>query len=417
MLSAQIGCDSAVDDSMTPPGEVAISDLERDLSPSALPGDIDTLIAGNTAFAADAYRQLSVEPGNLFYSPLSVSIAMAMTYGGARGDTAQQMADVLGYELSQDKLHPAFNWLDLQLSSRGQGAQGSDGEGFRLNVINNTFGQRGYSFEAEYLDLIAQSYGTGLSLLDFESDPDGARQIINDWVAEMTEERIEDLLPDGSIDSGTRLVLANAVYFNAAWKTPFEPEQTAPDVFRTPGGDVTVPMMSGQVESMTHMQGADFQAIGLPYDGDELDMVMIVPDEGTFDAFEQNLDGATLQAIFSGLSSGPYGAISMPSFGFRTKVNMVEMFKELGLIDAFDQNADFSGIDGTRNLVITGIFHEAFIDVNEAGTEAAAATAVVVGETSVPERFVVDRPFVFAIRDIATGTVVFLGRVVDPSAS
>ena len=408
-------CDSGTN-APPPPGERAASELARDRTPNVAPGDADALVIGNTAFAVDAYHEIRQAPGNLFYSPLSVSMAMAMTYGGARGDTEAQMADALHFTLPNESLHAAFNWLDLELSSRGQGAQGADGDGFRLNLINNTFGQMGYQFLPEYLDLLALNYGVGMSLLDFLNDPEGARESINQWVAEVTEERIEDLLPAGSISPSTRLVLTNAVYFNAAWDTPFNENATSPGTFHAPAGDVTVDMMNGTVDAMTHMQGEGYQAIGLPYDGQELDMVLIIPDEGMFETVEGNLSSALFDDVFTALSPGPYGALAMPSFGFRTKVDMVEIFQNLGLIAAFDASADFSGINGARDLMITGIFHEAFIQVNEAGTEAAAATAVVVDETSVPQSFTVDRPFLFAIRDIQTGTVLFLGRVLDPSA-
>lgn len=416
-LFMSTACGSGGPAAQPPPGELVVSEVARELSPNVSEQTMSELVAGNTQFATDVYQELRQTPGNLFYSPLSISLAMAMTYAGARGNTEAQMADVLHFTLPPENLHPAFNALDLELASRGQGAQGADGEGFRLNIINQTFGQTGYQFVPEYLDLLARHYGAGMALLDFMNDAEGARQAINKWVADVTGDRIENLLPEGSIDDATRLVLTNAVYFNAAWKTPFEPEATAPDTFHTLTGDVTVDMMNGEVESMTHMEGPGYQAIGIPYDGDELRMVLIVPDLGTFEAFEETLDQALLDNVFASLAEGPYGILSMPLFGFRSKVDMVDTFRSLGLTDAFDDNADFSGINGRRNLVITGIFHEAFINVNEAGTEAAAATAVIIGETSLPETFIVDRPFIFAIQDIETNAVLFLGRVVDPSAS
>ncbi|MEM9489301.1 MAG: serpin family protein, partial [Myxococcota bacterium] len=217
------------------------------------------------------------------------------------------------------------------------------------------------------------------------------------------------------IRPSTRLVLTNAVYFNAAWKTPFVTDFTYDSTFQAIGGDVTVPMMNGEPESMQYAAGDGYEAIALPYDGDELDMVMIVPEQGNFAAFEAGFDTSTVAEIFAGLGPSEYGALSMPKFEFRYKADLVEMFKALGMTDAFDSRADFSGMDGSRNLSITAIVHEAFVKVNEAGTEAAAATGVVVGETSAPLPFVVDRPFIFLIRDVATGTVIFLGRVTDPS--
>lgn len=401
---------------LPPPGELVSSQLQRNLSPEVSAADAEALVTGSTAFAVDAYRQLSQEGGNIFYSPFSISMAMAMTYAGARTVTAEQMASALHYTLPQEQLHPAINWLDLELSRRGQGAAGADGQGFRLNMANAVFGQDGYGFLPEYLDLLAVNYGAGLALLDFETDPEAARLAINNWVADSTEDRIPDLFPRGTIRSDTRLVLTNAVYFNAAWKQPFEPERTVDGTFHAAGGDVIVPMMSGENDSLRYTSGDGYQALALPYDGDELDMVMIMPDEGRFEDIEAGLDAAFLTNIFDSLAPGQYGMLTMPKFEFRFKAELIEQFQELGLTSAFNGQADFSGMDGTRNLMITAIVHEAFVKVNEAGTEASAATGVAVGETAVPPGITVDRPFLFLIRDIETGAVLFLGRMLDPTA-
>ncbi len=406
-------------DSSTPqmPGEVAQSDLQRNLEPDVSTGDAESLVAGNTEFAVDVYLALHEgnEGVNLFISPLSISTAIAMVYAGARGNTETQMADAMHFTLGQDNLHPAFNWLDLELASRGQGASGSDGGAFRLNTVNATFGQIGFQFLPEFLDRFALNYGAGLSLLDFAADPEGSRQVINEWVAEATEDNILDLLPEGIITSMTRLVLTNAVYFNAAWKTKFDPDRTMPGAFQAPGGEVTVDMMSGEVESILEASGQGYQAISMPYDGDELDMVFIIPDAGEFANIDTGMTSAWLTGVLDALAPSGLGGVTMPLFDFRFKADLVETMKSLGMTDAFDNNADFSGIDGTRSLAITGIVHEAFVKVTEDGTEAGGATAVVVGETSVPEWVVIDRPFLFLVRDIETGTVVFLGRVLDPS--
>jgi serpin B len=416
-LGLALGACSDAGTDIPPPGQLAKSDVERDLEPNVAAAEAQELVAGNTAFAIDAYHQL-IQPGkNLFYSPLSVSMALAMTYGGARTNTETQMASALHYTLPQEQLHPAFNWLDLELSSRGQGAQGADGKAFRLNVTNATFGQIGYEFLPTYLDLLALNYGAGMSLLDFMADPEAARGQINDWVAARTEDKIPELLPQGIIKPDTRLVLTNAVYFNAAWKTPFDPDSTANRVFHAPGGDITVATMSGTISGLQGASGPGYQAVSLPYDGEELDMIIIVPDEGMFDAVEASLDTAAVQAILSGLGPSGYGALSMPKFEFRSKADMVPTLQALGLEDAFTENADFSGMDGTRNLLITAIQHEAFVKVNEAGTEAAAATGVVVGPTSAPAELVIDRPFLFLIRDVETGAIIFVGRLLDPSAA
>jgi serpin B len=249
------------------------------------------------------------------------------------------------------------------------------------------------------------------------ADPEAARKEINDWVSARTEEKIPELLPQGIIKPDTRLVLTNAVYFNAAWKTPFEPDRTANLVFHAPGGDVTVATMRGEIGDLRGAAGPGYQAVSLPYEGDELDMVIIMPDAGMFDAVEAGLDATAVQDILGALGPSGYGALRMPKFEFRAKADMVPALQALGMADAFTEIADFSGMDGARNLMITAIQHQAFVKVNEAGTEAAAATGVVAGPTSAPSELVIDRPFLFLIRDIETGSIIFVGRVLDPSAS
>jgi len=414
---ALAACGSDADDGMPDaPGEIARSGLQRQTNPNVPAADQAQLVEGNTAFALDLYAKLSSEPGNVFYSPHSISTALAMTYAGARGTTETQMADALEFRLPQSQLHPAFNWLDLELESRGQGASGADGQPFRLRVANALFAQTGYHFESAFLDTLALNYGAGVNLLDFVEETEPSRDKINAWVDEATEGRIDELIPQGVLTPATVLVLTNAVYFNASWATPFEEDQTTDEPFTTPNGTVTARMMHNSAE-LTYAQGSGYQAVALPYDGDELDMVVVVPDAGTLGAFEASLDAAKLDEVFTGLSSAQV-QLGLPKFETRFKTSLVEHMKALGMIDAFSGEADLSGMDGTRSLFIQDILHEAFVKVNEAGTEAAAATAVVVGRTSVPPQQVtltVDRPFLFFIRDRATGAVVFAGRIVDPT--
>ena len=198
------------------------SNKPRETAPAAGPADITSLVNGNSEFALNLYRLLKDEEGNFFYSPYSISEALAMTCGGARGETEKQMADTLRFILSQEQLHPAFNAIDIELTKRGQGAKGKDGKGFRLNVINAIWGQKDFKFSSEYLDLLAQNYGAGMRIVDYINATEESRQTINQWVSDQTEERIKDLLPQGSITPLTRLVLTNAIYFNAAWSAPFD---------------------------------------------------------------------------------------------------------------------------------------------------------------------------------------------------
>jgi serpin B len=359
-------------------GEVAgllQSDKPRETSPDITPSDLIDLVDGNSAFAFDLYQFIREKEGNLFYSPYSISVALAMTYAGARNETEQQMADTLHYNIDQSMLHPAFNGLDLELASRGKGAEGKDDKDFRLNVVNAIWGQKDYTFLNEFLDVLAENYDAGLRLLDFMNAPEASRITINDWVSDQTEGKIEDLIPQGAIDALTRLVLTNAIYFNAAWQFPFNEDMTDNGAFHLlDGGEVNVPMMI-QTESFGYAKGDGYQAVELPYDGRELSMV---------------------ESDFS----------------------LTDTLAAMGMPVAFSPAADFSGMTGNRDLAITDVLHKAFVAVDEAGTEAAAATAVIMGESAAPElpvEVTLDSPFIFLIRDIGTGAILFVGRLVNPS--
>jgi len=397
---------------------IARSEKSRETSPEVAAGDLKDLVDGNSAFAFDLYQSLSERDGNLFYSPYSISLALAMTYAGARGETERQMADTLRFLLPQDRLHPAFNALDLELASRGEGAEGKDEEGFRLNIVNAIWGQEDYAFLAEFLDVLAENYGAGLRLLDFINAPEESRITINDWVSDQTEGRIEDLIPQGVIDALTRLVLTNAIYFNAAWLNPFDEDVTADGTFHLlDGGEVTVPMMM-QTESLGYAEGEGYQAVELPYDGGELSMVIMIPEAGQFEPFEASL-GADLADTITNDMEYRQVALTMPKFEFESDFSLAKTLAAMGMPVAFSSEADFSGMTGNLDLFIGEILHKAFVSVDEAGTEAAAATAVVMKLTAAPEEPVevtVDRPFVFLIRDIETGTILFVGRVMNPSA-
>jgi serpin B len=398
--------------------ETAHSEKRRVTAPNVNEVDLADLGNGNSAFAFDLYQALREENGNLFYSPYSIFLALAMTYAGARGETEGQMADTLHFILPQDRLHPAFNALDLELARRGEGAQGKDSEGFRLNIVNAIWGQDGYKFLPEFLDLLAENYGAGLRLLDFAKAPEESRVTINDWVSDQTEGRIKDLIPQGLIDTLTRLVLTNAIYFNAAWSKPFEERLTDDGTFHLlDGGEVTVPMMR-QTASFGYAEGEGYQAVELPYDGRELSMVILPPEAGGFEAFEGSMTAERVDAILKGLTYGEV-ALTMPKFEIESDFSLAQVLAAMGMPDAFSRAADFSGMDGTLKLFIRDVVHKAFVSVDEAGTEAAAATAVIIAEKAMPAppvEVTVDRPFVFLIRDIKTGTILFVGRVVNPSA-
>ncbi len=394
------------------------SEKTRVTVPLATDSELTDLVRGNNAFAFDLYQKLrEEESGNLFYSPYSISLALAMTHAGARGETERQISNTLHFTLSQDKLHPAFNALDLQLASRGEGSSGTEGKGFRLNIANAIWGQQGFDFLQDFLDKLAENYGAGMKIANFTEAPEDSRVAINDWVAHQTEDKIKDLIPSGAIDNLTRLVLTNAIYFNAAWLYTFDEKATAEGDFHLLNGNsVKVPMMR-QTELFGYASGTGYQAVELLYDGSEISMLILLPDKGNFNPFENSLNAELVSQISEDLNREQV-ELTMPSFEFEAQFKLGATLKKMGISDAFNQQlADFSGMDGRKDLSISDAFHKAFVLVNEKGTEAAAATAVVVGVKSVPPPPIVvaiDRPFIFLIRDIATNTTLFVGRVMDP---
>ena len=417
LLSGLVACAQP-----TVSGEVIKSEKPRISSPEVNEADLTTLVSGNSAFAFDLYQVLRASDGNLFYSPYSISLALAMTYAGARGETGQQMADTLRFILSQDRLHPAFNSLDIELGQRGGGAEGKDEEGFRLNIVNAIWGQEGYEFLSEFLDVLAENYGAGLRPIDFASAPGESRITINDWVSDQTEGRIEDLIPQGLlINPLTRLVLTNAIYFNAAWRYPFEEYDTRDGPFYLlDGGEDNVPMMR-QTKSFSYAEGDGYQAVELLYDGREISMVILLPRSGEFETFEKSLDAQGVDAIIKSMEYNRV-ALKMPRFEFESSFRLRETLAAMGMPDVFSYgSADFSGMTGNHDLFIADVVHKAFVSVSEERTEAAAASSVTVPTARIgppPEiiEVTVDRPFVFVIRDIPTNTVLFVGRIVDLTA-
>lgn len=408
---------------LTDETEVLQSEKTRELSPEVTDSDLRELAAGNTGFAFDLYHALRRnQEGNLFYSPYSISLALAMTYAGARGETEQEMGTASHFTLSQERLHPAFNALDIELAERGENAEGQDEKGFRLNIANSIWGQKGYSFLPDFPDVLAGNYGAGMRLTDFLNAPEESRTVINDWVSAKTEGRIGDLIPENCISEMTRLVLVSAIYFNAAWSSPFQEEFTRDSDFHlSDGADVAVPMMR-QTDWLRYGEGEDWQAAELMYEGREISMVILLPRPGRFEEFENSLDADRLNEILDGFEYR-YAAVDIPEFRYESdSVSLKETLSRMGMPTAFTwPGADFSGIDGTYNLFIGDVLHKSFISVDEAGTEAAAATAVIADMggiyTEEPTDFTVSRPFIFFIRDIETGTVLFAGRILNPGVS
>jgi len=402
-------------------GKVAESKLARVSNPDAPVSDIEQLVAGNNAFAFDLYQAMRPSDENVVYSPYSISLAFAMAYGGARGETASQMAESLHYTLPVDQFHPAFNALDLDLARRpDQAANVAEDERFQLSIANSLWGQDGWPFLPEYLDLLAVNYGAGMRLVDFENAPERARKQINNWVSRQTRKRIQDIIPPGMIDPLTRLVLANAIYFKATWEYEFDANETSNDPFYLLSGEtVSAPMMEiGYQENLSYAAGDGWQTVALPYKGGLTEMVVIVPDSGNFETFESSLSAERYDEILAAMQTQEV-ILSMPKFTFEAQYGLKDILNDMGMQAAFDPDtADFSGIDGQRDLVISDAIHKAFIAVDEKGTEAAAATVVVFMATGilVPEGVVltIDRPFFYVIRDVPTGAILFMGRVVDP---
>ena len=381
--------------------------------------DLDQLAAGNRAFALDLYQRLEAREGNLFYSPFSISSALAMTYAGAEGKTAEEMAEVFHFLMEEDRLHPAFNALDQYLESLADQEIPEDmGEAFQLNIANAIWGQKDFQFENDFMDILAVNYGAGLRLLDYVLEPEKSRIEINNWVSDQTKDKIQDLIPQGAINSDTRLVLSNAIYFIATWLEPFEETLTEDGVFYGLGGEeIITPMMSLSSDaSFPYYQGEGFQAVELPYVGGQVSMLVLVPDQGQFSSFEESLNAEKLDGIIGNLAYQPM-YLNFPKFEFETEISLANILAEMGMPSAFSDAADFSGMTGTRDLFISDVFHKAFVSVDEEGTEAAAATAVEMSVTSAPEnpiQLVVDHPFVFLIRDTQTNSILFMGRVVEP---
>lgn len=381
-------------------------------------GDMGVVVAGHNAFTWDLYARLlqDTPQENAFFSPFSITSALGMTRAGARGQTAEELRAALHVSGEDEAWHTALGALTRDLN-------GDFSRGYTLQLANRLFGQEGYPFEEDFLGICDEDYGAPLEPWDFIADPEGGRERVNAWVAEQTQDRILDLLPPGSVDDGTRLVLANAIYFYADWALTFDVDETRDEPFTLlDDTTVDVPMMNmdlGEVEQHGIRAGWSdgVAALQIPYQDDEVSMVLLIPDEGSDLAdLEAGLDADRWAALTRDLSPHD-GPIALPRLTFDDRRDLSPILKDLGVVDAFDSGAaDFTGIaapiDG--NLFIQGAYHQAFIKIDEQGTEAAAATGVVVGTESAPMMVRADRPFVFAIQDDLTGALLFVGRVVDP---
>jgi serpin B len=401
---------------------LAKSDKERDTSPDVSGADLSDLVEGNTAFAIDLYSFMANEKQdeNRFFSPYSISLCFAMAYGGARNNTQTQMEEVFHYTLGQDYLHSAFNALDLDLASREQDFDDDGQVDFRLEVANSMWGQKDYEFLIEYLDLLAENYGAGIRLVDLQNEPYGSCEVINDWVSENTEGLIDSIIEPKDLNQYSLFVLVNAIYFKAQWMDEFPEEGTNGDVFHAPQGNVMVPMMN-QWSYVYYGEGENYQAAELLYLGEQFGMLILLPNEGSFEQFESSLTADQIAQIITDLEFEEV-VLKLPKFDCRPEeINLKDVLSQMGMTDAFVFTVgDFSGMDGIQNWIyLHWARHKAFVSVDEHGTEAAAATAIGGGAGSYPVtpeiEFIVNRPFIFFIRDRVTGTILFMGRILDPS--
>ncbi len=370
------------------------------------------VVGGNESFALDLYANLRSRENNLFFSPHSISTALAMTYGGARGETAAQMAKTLHFSLPQERLHSAFASLQQQLNDS------ATAKDFELSVANALWGQSGELFLDPFLSLTRQHYGAGFRETDFRRNAEAARKTINGWVEEQTKKRIENLIPQGAVDSSTRLVLTNAIYFKGKWAKEFSKTSTSNEPFHVAAAETIKAPTMRQKGDFRYGMNNGVQILELPYKGDRLAMVILLPETNDgLPALEKSLSRDRLNAWITQASFAEVD-VSLPKFKMTCQFSLAENLIAMGMTNAFSRAADFSGINGKRDLSISAVLHKAFVDVNEEGTEAAAATAVIIRTTSIAVKkqavFRADHPFLFLIRDTRSGAILFLGRVVKP---
>jgi serpin B len=379
---------------------------------------VAALVRGNNEFALNLYEEVCKiqESDNIFFSPYSISSALGMTYDGARGQTAVDMAEVLHFTLPVEAVNRAFHSLTETMSS-GDLSGAESGDPFTLSISNGLWVQDGFNLLDEYVAEVTRYYSAGVRNLNFIDDPEGSRETINEWVAESTMNRILDLIPPGVLKEDTRVVLTNAVYFKASWRNQFDEHFTKDATFfLTDGSAIEVPMMN-QTDYFNYSSTEGCSAIELDYAAGKASMLILLPD-GDIQEFQQDFNADKLGTIRRRLSSCNV-SLSMPKFEFTRSLQLSQILRTLGMESAFGSGADFSGFTGSPDLFISEVLHKAFVKVDEEGTEAAAATAVVMGLTAMPAQPVemnINRPFMFFILDRETGSIVFMGRVMDPSA-
>jgi serpin B len=374
--------------------------------------DAEAVVDASNQFALDLYNRYRQDDGNIFFSPYSISTAFAMVYEGAKGTTAEQIKDVMHYPNDLSTLRKG--------SARIYNTINTGTNDYQLSTANALWAQEDYPFLKDYLENVARYYLGNTTNLDFAGDSEQSRQTINEWVEEKTNSRIKDLIPQGVLDQMTRLVLTNAIYFKGDWEIQFEKDLTQDEEFRiSPDDPVDVPMMSFEDSDneFNYYEDEDLQILEMPYKGEKISMLVLLPRGDDIQGLEDSL---TLDNIkrWKSMMMKTEVDVYFPRFEFETKYMMAEDLKAMGMVVPFDKTgqADLSGMDGSRKLYIQSVIHQAYVKVDEKGTEAAAATAIAVGENSAPlnKIFRADHPFIFMIQERETGNILFMGRVNDP---
>ena len=378
-------------------------------------GETGSVVDANNKFAIDMYSELKSEEGNIFFSPFSISTALAMTYEGAKGETAEQMKQVFYFPENNSEMRSQYLVLNSQINSKS--------DSFQLSTANALWAQKDYPFLSEYLNTVETYYGGKATELDFVGNTEGSRQTINAWVEEKTNNKIKDLIPVDALTTLTRLVLTNAVYFKGTWFYQFDTEATQEDYFKLDNEEyVKVQMMNIDDEEIkfNYTENDDIQMLELPYDGDKLSMLLILP-ENNMQNLESKLTLENLNKWKQDLEEQRV-KVFIPKFKLETDYSLKEPLMGMGMPLAFGGRADFSGMTGNPDLFIVKVLHKAFVEVNEEGTEAAAATAVIMAKAVVQTEpkpqipvFRADHPFVFIIQQKDSGNILFIGRVSDPS--
>lgn len=393
-------------------GDVNQSGDLQDRSAIKVSDDVRAVARSSNQFAFDLYKSLPGQQGNRFFSPASIATALAMTYAGAAGETRMQMADVLHIDLPDPRLHAGFGTLNTILNTKN--------DRYRLNMANRLWGQSGFRLEPQFVNSNHRHYGSGLGEVDF-TEPEQARQTINHWVLENTNGKIADLLPPGILQDKTRFVLTNAIYFKGTWQYQFSKTETkeAP-FFLSKDRKINVPMMQQHTGGLRYGQTDDAQMLEMPYAGGDLSLVVLLPRQvDGLPELETKLTANDVQKSIAGLRDDYDVTVFLPKFTFTSETGLKQVLSGMGMPAAFSDQADFPGISTQKEQKLFDALHQAFIDVNEEGTEAAAATGHVGGDLPgpVPQEavFRADHPFLFLIQDKRTGAILFLGRVVNPT--